>query len=177
VSEPLDDRNGDAPPGSHVVAVGLRRTRQQRAVGAALEELEEFTSAQQLYERLSATGARVGIATIYNQLRTLVRRGQLDSVRSRSGEVLYRRCRTLSDHYRLVCRQCGKVCQLHAPEVELWAQGVAKEPASASSARASSSRASATAVDAAGTASDAPSEPSRLRRDDNDDDGQPLDIT
>jgi len=36
---PLDDRNGDAPPGSHVVAIGLQRAPQQRAVAAALDEL------------------------------------------------------------------------------------------------------------------------------------------
>ena len=121
--ETLEDGVGQ-PALSSVVAANSHTTRQKRAVAAALDELKEFTSAQELYARLCANGTRVGVATIYNQLRFLVQHGQLDCVRNENGEFLYRRCRSTSDHYLLVCRDCGAVRELHAPEIELWAKRV-----------------------------------------------------
>lgn len=72
---------------SSVVASKPRATRQKRALAAAFDELEVFTTAQQHYLRLCAKSTRVGLGTIYNQLRSLVQRGEIDSVRSESGEV------------------------------------------------------------------------------------------
>ncbi|HXQ19785.1 MAG TPA: transcriptional repressor [Acidimicrobiales bacterium] len=97
-------------------------TRQKRAVAAVLAETNEFTSAQELHARLREHGERVGLATVYAQLRALAEAGVVDSLRSESGESLYRRCGLSGHHHHLVCRQCGRAVELDAPEVEAWAR-------------------------------------------------------
>ena len=105
-------------------ARGSRMTRQKRAVAALLAETGEFSSAQDLYARLKESGEKVGLATIYSQLRTLADAGEIDSVRGDSGETLFRRCDLVSHHHHLVCRRCGHAVELDAPEVETWARRV-----------------------------------------------------
>jgi Fur family ferric uptake transcriptional regulator len=102
-----------------------RSTRQKRALAAALDASEEFQSAQDLYTRLRAHGQSVGLATVYNQLRTLAESGRIDAVRSNDGEILYRRCHTEEHHHHLLCRHCGRTVEVEAPEVERWAKAVA----------------------------------------------------
>jgi Fur family transcriptional regulator, ferric uptake regulator len=101
---------------------GLRETRQKRAVATVLEQTEGFTSAQELHARLRSAGERVGLATVYNQLRALCDAGEIDSVRSESGEILYRRCGSPTHHHHLVCRRCGATVELAAPELETLAR-------------------------------------------------------
>jgi Fur family ferric uptake transcriptional regulator len=105
-------------------ARGTRMTRQKRAVATLLAETGEFSSAQDLHARLKEAGEKVGLATIYSQLRTLADVGEIDSVRGDGGETLYRRCDLVSHHHHLVCRRCGHAVELDAPEVETWARRV-----------------------------------------------------
>jgi Fur family ferric uptake transcriptional regulator len=93
-------------------------------VAALLAETAEFSSAQDLHGRLKDAGEKVGLATIYSQLRALADAGEIDSVRGDSGEILYRRCDLVSHHHHLVCRRCGHAVELDAPEVETWARRV-----------------------------------------------------
>ena len=119
-------QEGDEPSasgGTHVSRVA-RMTRQKRAVAALLAETGEFSSAQDLHMRLKEAGEKVGLATVYSQLRTLADAGEIDSVRGDSGETLYRRCDLVSHHHHLVCRRCGHAVELDAPEVERWARRV-----------------------------------------------------
>ena len=102
----------------------LAQTRQKRAVAALLEETGEFTSAQDLHARLRGAGEKVGLPTVYSQLRALADAGEIDSVRGDSGQTLYRRCGLVSHHHHLVCRRCGHAVELDAPEVESWARRV-----------------------------------------------------
>jgi len=109
------------PTPADAPSLGERMTRQKRAVAAVLAETNEFTSAQELHARLREHGERVGLATVYAQLRGLADTGAVDSLRSESGETLYRRCGLSGHHHHLVCRQCGRAVELDAPEVEAWA--------------------------------------------------------
>jgi Fur family ferric uptake transcriptional regulator len=101
-------------------------TKQKRAVAAALEGTDEFTSAQDLHARLRAGGETIGLATVYNQLRALSESGEVDSMRGATGETLYRRCAQASHHHHLVCRECGRAVEVDAPELEAWAQKVGR---------------------------------------------------
>jgi Fur family transcriptional regulator, ferric uptake regulator len=119
--------NGETEPtitGAAPVTRGSRMTRQKRAVGALLSETGEFSSAQDLHARLKNAGEKVGLATIYSQLRALADAGEIDSVRGDTGETLYRRCDLVSHHHHLVCRRCGQAVELDAPEVESWARRI-----------------------------------------------------
>src|ERR1700733_8982485 len=96
-----------AVTGERQASRGSRMTRQKRAVAALLAETGEFSSAQDLHARLKESGEKVGLATIYSQLRTAADAGETDSVRGDSGETLFRRCDLVSHHHHLVCRRCG----------------------------------------------------------------------
>lgn len=100
-------------------------TRQKQAVSSLLDETDEFTSAQDLHARLRQSGERIGLTTVYTQLRALAEAGQIDSVRSDNGEALYRRCTSDSHHHHLVCRSCGRAVEIDAPDIERWAKKIA----------------------------------------------------
>jgi Fur family ferric uptake transcriptional regulator len=102
-----------------------RSTPQKRALSAALEEADGFLSAQDLHAELRARGQRVGLTTVYNQLRALADAGQLDSLRAEDGEALYRRCGSEEHHHHLVCRTCGRTVEVGERSVERWAARVA----------------------------------------------------
>src|SRR5579875_314665 len=104
-----------------------RSTRQKRALAAALAESDQFRSAQDLFARLRAQGENVGLTTIYNQLRALAETGEVDSLRTQTGETLYRRCSTGNHHHHLVCRECGATVEVEGPEVERWADRIADQ--------------------------------------------------
>ena len=102
-----------------------RSTRQKRALAAALAGSEQFRSAQDLFNELKASGENIGLTTIYNQLRSLADAGEVDSLRTTSGETLYRRCNSDYHHHHLVCRRCGVTFEVEGPEVERWADRTA----------------------------------------------------
>lgn len=102
-----------------------RQTRQKLALSRVLEESDQFLSAQQLHATLRAQGKKVGLTTVYSQLRALADAGALSVLRADDGEMLYRRCETEDHHHHLVCRRCGATTEVQAPDVEAWASGVA----------------------------------------------------
>jgi Fur family ferric uptake transcriptional regulator len=105
----------------------IRSTRQKRALSAVLAETGRFRSAQELHAALRARGERVGLTTVYQQLRALAAAGQLDSLRADSGEILYRHCDTDQHHHHLVCRECGRTVEVEDTVVRRWAEQVASD--------------------------------------------------
>ncbi|MCZ9349441.1 transcriptional repressor [Streptomyces mutabilis] len=103
-----------------------RPTRQRKAVLSALHDRVGFTSAQELHEALEAEGVTIGLTTVYRTLHTLDRLGQVDVVRERTGERLYRPRPTDGHRHYLVCRDCGHSAAVEADAVERWAEDVAR---------------------------------------------------
>jgi Fur family ferric uptake transcriptional regulator len=103
-----------------------RNTRQRRAVGAILDDLDGFASAQEIHDILARRGDKVGLSTVYRNLQSLVEAAEVDSLRGDDGEVLYRRCSS-GHHHHLVCRDCGRTVEVEGPAVERWADRVAAE--------------------------------------------------
>ena len=101
-------------------------TRQQAAVSAKLDELDDFTSAQELHAQLRASGETVGLATVYRTLQNLAGDGTVDVLRTDDGEAVYRSC-SPTHHHHLVCRRCGRTVEVEGPTVERWASGIAAE--------------------------------------------------
>ena len=113
---------GNAP-----TSTSERSTRQKRALASVIDEAQEFRSAQELHEDLRLRGERVGLTTVYNQLRSLAEAGLVDTVRSPDGETLYRRCGTATHHHHLLCRVCGRTVEVAGAAIERWAERVAAE--------------------------------------------------
>jgi len=104
----------------------LRSTRQRAAVSALLDRLDDFRSAQEIHEELRRDGKGIGLTTVYRTLQNLSESGEVDVLRTATGEAVYRRCST-HHHHHLVCRRCGRTVEVEGPAVESWAQRVAEE--------------------------------------------------
>lgn len=105
---------------------GRRSTRQRAAVAALLEELDNFRTAQDLFEELRSRGEDVGLTTVYRTLQSLADASEIDVLRFDTGEAYYRRCSN-GHHHHLVCRQCGRTIEVSGPTVERWADKVAAD--------------------------------------------------
>ena len=104
-----------------------RVTKQRLAVSAALDELHDFVSTQELYRILQNQGVSVSLATAYRILQSLADDGLVDVLRNGEGEAVYRRCAVTGHHHHLLCRNCGKAVEVEAPAVETWAARTAQE--------------------------------------------------
>ncbi|MCW2716317.1 MAG: Fur family transcriptional regulator, ferric uptake regulator [Pseudonocardiales bacterium] len=104
----------------------VRSTRQRAAVSALLDRLDDFRSAQEIHEELRRTGDGIGLTTVYRTLQTLADGGEVDVLRTASGEAVYRRCATAAHHHHLVCRRCGAAEEIEGEAVESWAQRIAE---------------------------------------------------
>jgi Fur family ferric uptake transcriptional regulator len=103
----------------------LRATRQRAAVVALLDRLDGFRSAQEIHEELRQVGSGVGLTTVYRTLHSLAEAGEIDVLRTATGEAAYRRCRSDGHHHHLVCRLCRRAVEIEESTVEAWAQRVA----------------------------------------------------
>lgn len=105
---------------------GARASKREVILGA-LQGGEDFLSAQDIHAQLRASGQKVGLATVYRALQTMHDAGEIDALRSESGEVTYRSCASTHHHHHLVCRECGRTVEVEGPAVEKWADAVAAE--------------------------------------------------
>jgi Fur family ferric uptake transcriptional regulator len=101
-----------------------RPTRQRRAIAAAMETFEDFRSAQEIHALLTGRGDQVGLSTVYRGLQAMADAGEIDSLRTASGERIYRRCSD-THHHHLVCRSCGATVEVEGPTEEKWTRSVA----------------------------------------------------
>lgn len=104
----------------------LRSTRQRTAVARLLDDTDGFRSAQEIHEKLRHRGEGIGLTTVYRTLQTLAEAGEIDVLRTASGEAVYRRCSS-HHHHHLVCRHCGRTVEVEGPTVEQWAEQIAAE--------------------------------------------------
>ena len=114
-----------AEPDPTVPARG-RSTRQFQAVVEALADSDHFRSAQDIHAALRARGEKIGLATVYRALQTLVDADRADALRSVGGETTYRDC-SPTHHHHLVCRTCGRTVEIQGPAVERWSDEVAAQ--------------------------------------------------
>jgi Fur family ferric uptake transcriptional regulator len=103
---------------------GRRSTKQRAAVVDLLNDVDDFRSAQELHDELRKRGDGIGLTTVYRTLQSLSDAGEIDVLRTDSGEAIYRRC-SLHHHHHLVCRVCGRTVEVEGPAVERWAEKIA----------------------------------------------------
>ena len=104
----------------------VRSTRQRAALSALLENLDDFRSAQELHDELRKRGEGVGLTTVYRTLQQMAAAGAVDTLRTDTGESLYRRC-SQQHHHHLVCRACGSTVEISGGEVEAWTAEIARK--------------------------------------------------
>ncbi len=114
--------NSDARPAP---GTAVRATRQRAGIIALLDDIDGFRSAQELHDELRRRGENIGLTTVYRTLQSLATAGLLDTVRTDTGESVYRRCAAPEHHHHLVCRSCGSAVEVSGREVEAWAAEIA----------------------------------------------------
>src|ERR1700743_1850792 len=95
----------------------VRSTRQRAAISTLLETLDEFRSAQELHDALRRGGENIGLTSVYRTLQSMASAGMVDTLRTDTGESVYRRC-SEHHHHHLVCRSCGSTIEVGGHEVE-----------------------------------------------------------
>lgn len=113
-----------ANPDPQMVGRAQRATRQRAAVSELLDRLDDFRTAQEIHTELRRAGEAIGLATVYRTLLSLSEAGEVDMLRTDTGEAAYRRC-SAHHHHHLVCRRCGRTVEVEGPAVESWARRVA----------------------------------------------------
>ncbi|KXO91192.1 Fur family transcriptional regulator [Tsukamurella pseudospumae] len=98
---------------------GIRATKQRGAITHALQSVSEFKSAQELHEQLRTDGESIGLTTVYRNLQAMADAGAVDTLRTDSGEALFRLCSD-EHHHHLVCRECGRTVEVTDRSVEAW---------------------------------------------------------
>ena len=101
-----------------------RNTWQKTAVLEELSNTDEFVSAQELHQKISQSGKKLGLTTVYRALTEMVEQGMADSLSISDGEMRYRIC-TPEHHHHLICRVCGKTVEFDMPGFEELALQVA----------------------------------------------------
>lgn len=104
----------------------VRSTRQRAAIADLLNETDGFRSAQELHDELRRRGQGIGLTTVYRTLQSMATTGSVDTLRTDTGESVYRRC-SEDHHHHLVCRACGATVEISGGQVEKWAADVARE--------------------------------------------------
>src|SRR3954451_11157745 len=98
---------------------GLRHGGARRAGIELLGEQDCCLTAQEIFDRLRASGRRVGIASVYRVLELLTSEGLLQRIDLGSGISRYEPHRSGGDHHHhLVCDTCGKVEAFEDPALE-----------------------------------------------------------
>ena len=91
-----------------MISQGRRLTRQRVIVAEALASARRALSAQELYERITASHPTLGRATVYRALEAQVQDGMASRF-ERDGHVsAYIACDT-THHHHLVCTRCQRV--------------------------------------------------------------------
>ncbi|WP_295626990.1 Fur family transcriptional regulator [uncultured Corynebacterium sp.] len=104
--------------------IGVRSTRQRKAVIAAMNEITRFSSAKEIHQVLVDGGEKVGLTTVYRTLQSLSEVKAVDVLHNDAGEAMYRLCGD-DHHHHLVCTDCGETVEIGGGPVEQWADDLA----------------------------------------------------
>ncbi|GIO24883.1 peroxide-responsive transcriptional repressor PerR [Oceanobacillus sp. J11TS1] len=104
---------------------GVRITPQRHAVLEYLLNSMVHPTADDIYKALEGKFPNMSVATVYNNLRVLKDIGLVRELTYGDSSSRFD-CNT-SDHYHIICNQCGKIVDFHYPsldEVESLAEQV-----------------------------------------------------
>ena len=108
-----------------IVQNKLKITKQRRAVLNAFIECENHVSAEELYNLVTATEPRVGLATVYRTLALLTKSGLASELDFGDGQKRYEHKYMHSHHDHMICTDCGKIIDFNHPLIEKFQEEVA----------------------------------------------------
>jgi Fe2+ or Zn2+ uptake regulation protein len=102
---------------------GLRNTRPRRAIAEKLAQISQQGSdfaTEDLWRTLQAQDRRLGRATVFRAVDTLLDEGLVDRVAFADGVRRYRVCGGSAHHHHLTCTNCHRVVEVEVclpPEI------------------------------------------------------------
>ncbi|MFC0471285.1 peroxide-responsive transcriptional repressor PerR [Halalkalibacter kiskunsagensis] len=103
----------------------VRMTPQRHAILEFLYESTAHPTADDIYKALEGRFPNMSVATVYNNLRVFKEAGIVKELTY--GDASSRFDSVTSDHYHVICEDCGKIVDFHYPgldEVETLAEHV-----------------------------------------------------
>ncbi len=103
----------------------VRMTPQRHAILEFLYESTSHPTADEIYKSLEGRFPNMSVATVYNNLRVFKEAGIVKELTY--GDSSSRFDSVTSDHYHVICEECGKIVDFHYPgldEVETIAEHV-----------------------------------------------------
>lgn len=91
----------------------VRFTPQRRAIIKYLICSDRHPSAEDIYDDLADEFDSLSLATVYNNLRLLVKLNVVKELKSGGGASHYDF--ELNKHYHVICRECGRIMDLDYP--------------------------------------------------------------
>lgn len=88
---------------------GFRLTPQREMVLSVLHEIEDFATAEEIYDLVSGISSSVDISTVYRTLELLQDFHMVASVDPGNGQRRYELLGVHGQHFHLVCRSCGEI--------------------------------------------------------------------
>jgi len=92
----------------YIVQNKLKITRQRRTVLNAFLKSEKHVSAEELYNQVSITDPKVGLATVYRTLALLTQSGLASELDFGDGQKRYEHKYMHGHHDHMICTECGK---------------------------------------------------------------------
>ena len=105
----------------------LKITSQRRVVLKTFLESEKHVSVEDLYNIISKTESRIGLATVYRTLSLLTKSGLASEMDFGDGQKRYEHCYMHEHHDHMVCTECGKIIEFNHPLIEQFQEEVAAQ--------------------------------------------------
>jgi Fur family ferric uptake transcriptional regulator len=99
---------------------GFRLTPQREMVLSVLHEVEDFATAEEIYDRVGAISSSVDISTVYRTLELLQDFHMVASVDPGDGQRRYELLGVHGHHFHLVCRSCGEIIGVEPEAIQAF---------------------------------------------------------
>lgn len=103
---------------------GVRITPQRHAILSYLLESMEHPTADEIYRSLEPQFPSMSVATVYNNLKMFIEAGMVHELTY--GDNSSRFDANITDHYNVICQQCGKIEDFSYPSLEAVEQQAAR---------------------------------------------------
>ena len=109
---------------AHLVACGLKRTRQRDLIATVFFQEEGHISIEELCAKVRKLDRRISVATIYRAMRLFAQSGLVQARNFSGGHTCYEVAGAHHDH--LICTQCGFIVEFEDGQIETLQAAVAK---------------------------------------------------
>ncbi|KMP12593.1 Fur family transcriptional regulator [Candidatus Nitromaritima sp. SCGC AAA799-C22] len=111
----------------YITQNNLKITRQRRAVLNAFLACENHVSAEELYNMVSESESKIGLATVYRTLALLTESGLASELDFGDGQKRYEHHYMHGHHDHMICTECGKIIEFNHPLIEKFQDEVAAQ--------------------------------------------------